>query len=98
MKIVSAKRFLRSILIVIGLIIVLSLLLGRASLSHRETEFKTIYVLQGETLWGIASELQRTNEYYSGRDVRFIIDDLVNINNLSTTTLTVNQQLQIPIF
>ncbi|MCL2354637.1 MAG: LysM peptidoglycan-binding domain-containing protein, partial [Oscillospiraceae bacterium] len=85
-------------LIILGLVIAISFLLGRASLSHRQVEYKTIYVMSGETLWGIASELQQTNDYYRGKDVRAIIDDLVSVNNLETTTLAVNQPLQIPTF
>ena len=96
MRIVNMKKFLRSILFIIGIIVVISLLLSNSSLSYGEVEYITIYISQGETLWGIASELQQTNGYYRGRDIRFIIDDLVNINNLNTKTLAVNQPLQIP--
>ena len=96
MRIVNVRKFLRSMLIVLGLITVLILFLGNSSLSHKEVEYKTIYILQGETLWGIATEQQQNNEYYRGRDIRCIINDLVNVNNLNTTTLAINQQLQIP--
>ena len=96
MKIVNFKKFLRSILIVIGLVVAITLILARSSLSHRETEFKTIYVVQGETLWSIASGLQDI-DYYRGKDIRDIINDLVNINELDTKTLAINQPLQIPI-
>jgi hypothetical protein len=96
MKIVNVKKFLRSILLIIGLIAILLLLLGNSSLSHRTTEFVTIYVAQGDTLWGIASELQKDNEYYKGRDVRYIVNHLMSTNSLSTNTLAVNQPLQIP--
>ena len=96
MKIVDAKRFVRSILIVLGIITILSLMLMNTTLSHKEIEYKIIYVSEGDTLWNIAAELQNSN-YYKGKDIRYIIEDIVKINNLDSKSLMANQKLEIPI-
>ena len=97
MKITNLKRFIRSIIIALGIIGCLSLLLMSSSLSYKETEYTTIYVYSGDTLWSIAQGLQSTNNYYEGKDVRDIIEDLVKINNLSSKTVYIGQELQVPI-
>ena len=74
MKIVNMKKFIRSILIILGILALCSIFITNPSLSRGDVEYKTIYVMQGETLWGIATELQ-SSSYYNGRDVRFIISD-----------------------
>ena len=42
MKIVNVKKFVRSILIILGIIFVLSLILTKSTYSHGEKEYKTI--------------------------------------------------------
>ena len=96
MRIVNVRKFVRSIIIVLGVIGMLSLLLMNSTLSYKELEYETIYISQGDTFWNLAQELQETNNYYKGKDVRYIIDDLININTLDSKTLTVNQKLQVP--
>ena len=97
MKIKNVKKFIRSILIVLGIIFILSLIIVKSTLSYTNHEYKTIYVKSGDTLWSIASDLQRNNSYYEGKDIRYIIGDLKEVNNLSGSMLYANQKLQIPI-
>lgn len=97
MKIKNVKKFVRSILIILGIILSISLLISKASLSYKETEYKTISVSAGDTLWEIASYNQSSNDYYENKDIRYIINDIMKINNLENSSLTVNQELLIPI-
>lgn len=97
MKIKSVKKFIRSILIVLGVIFVLSLIIIKSTLSYANCEYRIIYVKSGDTLWSIASELQENNSYYQGKDIRYIIGDLKKINNLSNSMVYANQELQIPV-
>lgn len=97
MKIKNVKKFIRGILIVLGIIGILSLIFVRGTLSYTTKEYKTIFVKLGDTLWSIALDMQENNSYYKGKDIRYIVADLKNINNLSTSTLYINQELQIPI-
>lgn len=97
MKIKNVKKFIRSILIVLGVIFILSLIIVKSTLSYTEHRYKTIYLESGDTLWSIALDLQENNAYYKGKDIRYIIGDLKEVNNLSNSTVYANQELQIPV-
>lgn len=97
MKIVNVKKFFRSICIILLVIFILSLVCSKSTLSHKEVEYEKMYVNSGDTLWDIASTLQSNNDYYKGKDIRYIISSLKNINNLEKSNLYVNQELLIPI-
>lgn len=97
MKIKNIKKFIRSILIILGISILITLLISKATLSHKEIAYKTICVSQGDTLWNIAKSNQLSNEYYKDKDVRYIINDLMRINNLDSSNINVNQELLIPV-
>ena len=97
MRIKNVKKFVRSILIILGIILTLSLLISKASYSHGEKQYKSIYVSEGDTLWNIAKENQINNQYYKDKDVRYIINDLMKVNNLSNSNIQVNQELVIPV-
>jgi len=96
MRIANVRKFIRSILIIMVTILCFTLFINKSTLSHGETEYKTIYVSEGDTLWNIAKSNQKNNGYYKDKDVRYIINDLIKINNLNTSTVNVNQELKIP--
>ena len=96
MKIKNFKKFVRSILIILGMSIIIVLLIGKASYSSKNVEYKTISVSQGDTLWNIAKSNQLSNTYYKGKDIRYIINDLIKINNLENSDLNIDQELTIP--
>ena len=97
MKIVNTKKFIRSILLILGIIFIVSLIISKASFSYKVTEYKTIYVSSGDTLWSIASMQLKTNDYYKNKDIRSIINDLIEINSLDNSNIQENQELKIPI-
>lgn len=97
MRIKNVKKIVRSILIILGIILALSLIIAKASYSHGEKQYKSIYVSQGDTLWNIAKDNQKNNVYYKDKDVRYIINDLMKINNLSNSNIQINQELLIPV-
>lgn len=97
MKIKNVKKFVRSILIILGIILVLSLVIAKASYSHGEKQYKSIYVSEGDTLWNIAKDNQKNNLYYKDKDIRYIINDLININKLNSSNIRVNQEILIPV-
>lgn len=96
MKIVNYKKFFRGICFIIVLIIISFILIGDVSFSYTTKKYKTIYVCSGDTLWSIATNLQNT-DYYKGRDVREIISDVKLINNLNNSSLSVGEELIIPV-
>lgn len=97
MKIVNLKKFIRSICLILIVAFVLSLICAKSTLSHKEIEYKLIYVAKGDTLWEIASDLQKSNDYYKTKDIRYIISDIKNINNLESSNLHIDQELMVPV-
>lgn len=97
MRIKNVKKFIRSILIILGIILIMTLFVSKSSLSYKEIEYKTIYVSQGDTLWNIAKSNQRNNPYYKNKDIRYILDDLMKINNLSNSNIVIDQEILIPV-
>lgn len=97
MKIVDYKKFLRSVVLVLIILFILSMVCAKASWSHKKIEYKSIYVSKGDTLWSIAKDLQKNNEYYRNKDLRDIIISIKTINNLETSNIFIDQELVIPI-
>lgn len=96
MKIVNRKKFVSSILLMLGVIVFICFCISNTSLSHGEIEYKTIYVANGDSLWSIAKMEVNSNEYYFDKDVRDVVENLKRINHLSDTSLKIGQELQIP--
>lgn len=95
-KIVNLGKFIRSILIILGIIICISLFISNTSFSHADTKYKTIYVANGDTLWDIAKEQKESNSYYEDEDIRDIINNIKSVNKLSNSDVSANQKLIIP--
>ena len=98
MKIKNKIKFVRTILIIVGVILFINILIPDKSYSHKELEYKTVSVLSGDTLWSIAKKEKEDNSYYQGKDVRDIVQDIKNVNNLLSSSLRTNQKLEIPIY
>lgn len=96
LKIINLSKFIRSILIILGIIICISLFINTISFSHADTKYKTIYVSNGDTLWSIAKEEKNTNTYYEDKDIRDIVNSIKQINKLNNCNLSVNQKIVVP--
>ncbi len=96
LKITNKKKFIRSILIVLGVIMFISLFIGNISFSHGENSYKTIYVSNGDTLWSIAKEEQGSNAYYENKNIREVVNNIKTVNKLNNSDLSTNQKLVIP--
>ena len=96
MKIVNIKKFLRSIFIILIIIIGLSLVISKSAYSRGEWQYKTICVSKGDTLWNIAKSNQESNGYYKGKDIRYIMNDIAQINNIEKSNLKIDQELLVP--
>lgn len=94
LRIVNRKKFILNMSIFIGLL--LFILLGDHVFSKTTDKYTTILVSSGDTLWSIAKEEQKNNPYYENRDIRYIVNDIKNINNLKDGNITNNQKLNIP--
>lgn len=96
LKIANKIKFIRSILIILGILMCITLFIGNISFSHGENKYKTIYVSNGETLWSIAKEEQENNPYYENKNIRDVINHIKTVNKLNNSDLAINQQLVIP--
>jgi hypothetical protein len=95
MKIVNKKKFIRSLTILVGLIILL--LLGITNTySKTEISYKEDYILKGDTLWSIAENEISKNEYYKDKDIREVIYEIKRINNIQNDNLEIGQKILIP--
>lgn len=96
LKIVDLSKFIRSMLIISGIIICISIFANTISFSHVDKKYKTIYAANGDTLWSIAKVEKYSNSYYENKDVRDIVNSIKQINNLSNCELSTNQKLVVP--
>lgn len=97
MRIKNRKKFIRGLLIIIAII---SLFACKATFSFNEKNsksYKTICVSNGETLWEIAENEQRNNDYYKNKDIREIVYSIKSINKLENLSLCEGQELLVRI-
>lgn len=96
LRIVNVSKFVTSVSVLVIFIGVCLFFIATPSLSHTEISYKTIYITEGDTLWSIAKRESKVNPYYENKDVRYIIQDLKEINQLKNSMLSVGSSLKIP--
>lgn len=97
MRIVNKTKFIRSnviLIILIGSIVIFA----TNTYSNVETKYKEEYVYTGDTLWSIAQEELENNKYFEGKDIRYVVNELKNVNNLTNVNLKDGDKLKIPCF
>lgn len=97
MKIVDKRKFIRSLIVIGGIILLISFMCANKTFSHSEPSYKKVYVSSGDTLWNIAQEQKNNNLYFEDKDIRSIIDEIKYANNLDASSLEIGQELNIPI-
>lgn len=94
MKIVNRKKFIRMIILMFGIIAITSFGFTNISFSKGEVKEKTIYIINGDTLWSIASNEKENNAYYEEKDIRDIVHEIKEINNIENNSiLSVGEKL-----
>lgn len=97
MKIVNKRKFIRSN-IILAILIILMIIFTTKTYSNVSTKYKEEYIYAGDTLWSIAQEELENNKYFEGKDIRYVVNELKNINNLSTATIKEGNKIQIPYY
>ena len=97
MRIVNKTKFIRSNIILAILIGSIAIFATNAY-SNVETKFKEEYVCAGDTLWSIAQEELKNNKYFEGKDIRYVVNELKDVNNLTSANLKDGDILKIPGF
>lgn len=94
MKIKNKFKFIRSSILII---FILSIFFCKATLSYKikNIEYTEIHVESGDTLWTIAENLKENNLYYKNKDIREIVYEIKSMNNLSNSSIYINQVLLI---
>lgn len=94
MKIVNKGKFIKTNLI---LIIIVGAIIGFATNTYSkvETNYKEEYVYSGDTLWSIAQNELENNKYFEGKDIRYVIEELKKVNNLSNSNLIEGDKIRI---
>ena len=95
MKIKNPIKFIRSTLVLLILLYIIGSFFYNKTYAYKEYSFKTITVSEGETLWNIAEFEKENNEYYKNKDIREIVFEIRENNNLTTSNLVVGQELKI---
>lgn len=95
-KINNSKKFIRSTLILV-FILVLLISLSKSVFSHQEMRYKTIYVSSGDSIWSIAKDEIKENEYFENKSTREVVYNIQKINNLNSSEIYIGQKLLIPI-
>jgi hypothetical protein len=98
LKIVNVKKFITSTLIVLGIIALVYTIFSNKSFSKTEVKFKTETIVSGDTIWEIAKNEKNYNEYYKNKDIRYIVYDIQNANNISNTNLNEGDIILIPTY
>lgn len=95
MKIKNPIKFIRSSMILLILIYISVSFFYNKTYAYKEYNFKTIEISEGQTLWNIAQYEKEHNEYYKNKDIREIVFEIKENNNLNSSNLYVGQELKI---
>lgn len=88
----SKYKVLRNFIILSIIVLFFSL---KSHAYNNRISYKTIIVNRGQTLWNIAKEEQKSNEYFKNKDIRDIIKNIEKTNNIKNSTIYENQKLKI---
>ena len=94
MRIVNKRKFIKStlilIIILVSIIILVNTIINKTEYAEK---YKTIYISEDETLWSIAEEYKKTNQ-----DIREYIYEIKKLNNMESATIYEGQELTIIIY
>ena len=96
-RIVNKTKFIRSN-VILAILISSIVIFATNAYSNVETKYKEEYVCAGDTLWSIAQEELENNKYFEGKDIRYVVNELKNVNNLASANLKEGDKLKIPSF
>lgn len=96
LKIINKKKFKKRLILLAFIFFCALFNIKNSASSEGIVEYKTITVNSGDTLWSIAEYEQSQNNYYKNSDIRKIVSNIKEVNNLESCNLTEKQSLKIP--
>lgn len=97
MKIKNKIKFLRTVIILISLIIV-CIIFANKTYSKGNIKYREVKVYSGDTLWSISDNERLNNSYFQNKDIRFIVNEIKRINNLTNSNLREGDIIKIPVY
>ena len=97
MKIVNKVKFVRTISVLVVIIVAL-VIFTKSAYSKGEMRYKEDFIYSGDTLWSIAEKEIINNKYFNNKDIREVVLELKDINNLKDSNLVVGEKIKIPIY
>ncbi|MCI8384058.1 MAG: LysM peptidoglycan-binding domain-containing protein [Clostridia bacterium] len=95
LKIVNKKKFIRSSILLLGIMII-ALLGINTTYSKTEIAYQEDYIVKGDTLWSIAEKQVNNNEYYKNKDIREVMYEIKELNQIGNGNLEIGQKILIP--
>ena len=92
---INLKKFIQALVIVIGITILITFLATKSIYSYEKLKTKTIYTNKGDTLWNIALDEKENNKYYKDKNIREIVYDIKQINNMQDSIILPGETLKI---
>lgn len=92
---INLKKFIRALVIVIGITILITFLATKSIYSYEKLKTKTIYTNKGDTLWNIALDEKENNKYYKDKNIREIVYDIKQINDMQDSIILPGEALKI---
>lgn len=92
---INLKKFIRALVIVIGITILITFLATKSIYSYEKLKTKTIYTNKGDTLWSIAFNEKKNNNYYKDKNIREIVYDIKQINDMQDSIILPGEALKI---
>ena len=97
MKIRNKIKFIRTLSILIGLILVCIVFANKAY-STGEIKYEERRIYNGDTLWSISEEESINNKYFKDKDIRYIVNEIKKINNLTNCNIIEGDIIKIPTY
>lgn len=97
MKIVNKVKFVRTVsvlVVLVGAFVIFS----KNAYSKGEIKYKEDFIYSGDTLWSIAREEINNNRYFNNKDIRDVVLELKDINNLKDSNLLEGEKIRIPTY
>ena len=98
LKIKNRKKFITSTSILLTILFILLSLLYNKTYSNTYTQYQEKIICKGDTLWTIAENEKNNNKYFDGKDIRYIVYEIQNLNNLKDNYLQIGDTVLVPTY
>lgn len=95
---VDFVKFVRASIVLFFMILLICLLFSKAVYSACEVSYKERVVFSGDTLWEIAKSELAENDYFKNKNIRDVISEIKEINQLEDSYIKEGQILKISQF